>query len=120
MNTVGIDITDCRYLVVSGGVGGDKLSLGLYLELSGEELLVVGNVGDDFKHWGLHISPDLDTLMYTLAGVADPDRGWGRAEESWTVLETLSDLGGIDQGQALRNMQDKRRYNQALDERFAS
>ena len=96
MNTVGIDITDCRYLVVSGGVGGAKLALGLYLELSGEELLVVGNVGDDFRHWGLHISPDLDTLMYTLAGVADPDRGWGRAEESWTVLETLSDLGGID------------------------
>ena len=82
MNTVGIDITDCRYLVVSGGVGGAKLALGLYLELSGEELLVVGNVGDDFRHWGFHISPDLDTLMYTLAGVADPDRGWGRAEES--------------------------------------
>ena len=66
MNTVEIDITDCRYVVVSGGVGGAKLALGMYLELSGEELLVIGNVGDDFKHWGLHISPDLDTLMYTL------------------------------------------------------
>ena len=77
MNTVEIDITDCRYVVVSGGVGGAKLALGMYRELSGEELLLIGNVGDDFKHWGLHISPDLDTLMYTLAGVADPDRGWG-------------------------------------------
>ena len=66
MNTVGIDITDCRYLVLSCGVGGAKLALGLYLELSGEELLVVGNVGDDFRHWGLQISPDLDTLMSSI------------------------------------------------------
>lgn len=96
MNSVDVDITDCRYVVFSGGVGGAKLTLGLYLEQPGQELLVIGNVGDDFTHWGLHISPDLDTLMYTLAGVADPDRGWGRAQESWTVLEALSDLGGID------------------------
>ena len=96
MNSVDADITDCRYAILSGGVGGAKLALGLYLEQSSEELLVIGNVGDDFSHWGLHISPDLDTLMYTLAGVADPDRGWGRAQESWTVLNTLSDLGGID------------------------
>ena len=96
MNSVDADIADCRYAIFSGGVGGAKLALGLYLEQSSEELLVIGNVGDDFNHWGLHISPDLDTLMYTLAGVADPDRGWGRAHESWTVLDTLSDLGGID------------------------
>ena len=96
MNSVDADIADCRYAIFSGGVGGAKLALGLYLEQSSEELLVIGNVGDDFRHWGLHISPDLDTLMYTLAGVADPDRGWGRAQESWAVLDTLSDLGGID------------------------
>ena len=96
MNSVDADIADYRYAIFSGGVGGAKLALGFYLEQSSEELLVIGNVGDDFNHWGLHISPDLDTLMYTLAGVADPDRGWGRAQESWTVLDTLSDLGGSD------------------------
>jgi len=56
--------------------------------------MVVGNVGDDFEHWGLHISPDLDTLMYTLAGVANEETGWGRAGETWRVLDEVTRLGG--------------------------
>ncbi len=81
------------YVVLSGGVGGAKLVQGLSLCLPHEQLLIVGNTGDDFEHWGLRISPDLDTLMYTLAGIADPDTGWGRADETWHVLEALSELG---------------------------
>ena len=76
MSAVDIDITGCRYVVFSGGIGGAKLAQGLSLCRPAEELLVVGNIGDDFEHWGLHISPDLDTLMYTLAGVASPELGW--------------------------------------------
>ena len=71
MSTADIDIAGCRYVVLSGGIGGAKLAQGLSLCRPAEELLVVGNIGDDFEHWGLHISPDLDTLMYTLAGVAE-------------------------------------------------
>ncbi len=56
--------------------------------------MVVANVGDDFEHWGMHISPDIDTLMYTLAGVANGETGWGRAGETWRVLEEVSLLGG--------------------------
>ena len=94
MSTADIDIAGCRYVVLSGGVGGAKLAQGLSLCRPAEELLVVGNIGDDFEHWGLHISPDLDTLMYTLAGVANPELGWGRAAETWHVLEAVSELGG--------------------------
>ena len=88
MSTADIDIAGCRYVVLSGGIGGAKLAQGLSLCRPAEELLVVGNIGDDFEHWGLHISPDLDTLMYTLAGVANPELGWGRAGETWHVEKT--------------------------------
>ena len=94
MSTADIDIAGCRYVVLSGGIGGAKLAQGLSLCRPAEELLVVGNIGDDFEHWGLHISPDLDTLMYTLAGVANSELGWGRAGETWHVLEGVSELGG--------------------------
>ena len=94
MSTADIDIAGCRYVVLSGGVGGAKLAQGLSLCRPAEELLVVGNIGDDFEHWGLHISPDLETLIYTLAGVANPELGWGRAAETWHVLEAVSELGG--------------------------
>jgi LPPG:FO 2-phospho-L-lactate transferase len=77
----------------SGGVGGAKLALGL-AERLGERLLVACNTGDDFEHLGLSIAPDFDTVLYTLAGLANPDLGWGRSDESWAFLDTLATLGG--------------------------
>jgi LPPG:FO 2-phospho-L-lactate transferase len=59
-----------------------------------DELMVVVNTGDDFEHLGLHVSPDLDTVIYTLAGLADQERGWGRADETWNFMASLSQLGG--------------------------
>ncbi len=87
-----------RDLVValSGGIGGAKLALGLSRIIKPEDLLIVANVGDDFEHLGLHISPDADTLMYTLAGLDNTKLGWGRQDETWSFLETLSSLGGED------------------------
>jgi LPPG:FO 2-phospho-L-lactate transferase len=87
-----------RDLVValSGGIGGAKLALGLSRVVAGDNLLVVANVGDDFEHLGLHISPDADTLMYTLAGLDNSKLGWGRQDETWAFMETLSALGGED------------------------
>jgi LPPG:FO 2-phospho-L-lactate transferase len=81
-------------LALSGGIGGAKLTLGLYRVLDGGLLTVVVNTGDDFEHLGLNISPDLDTVLYTLGGLADPDRGWGRAQETWQFMESLRQLGG--------------------------
>jgi LPPG:FO 2-phospho-L-lactate transferase len=81
-------------IALSGGVGGAKLVLGLSRVLPPDELLVVCNTGDDFEHLGLHISPDIDTVMYTLAGVANAEFGWGRADETWSFMETLGTLGG--------------------------
>jgi LPPG:FO 2-phospho-L-lactate transferase len=75
-------------------VGGAKLCDGLAGALPAEELTIIVNTGDDFEHLGLWISPDLDTVVYTLAGVANPETGWGRAEESWTFLRELERLGG--------------------------
>src|SRR5271165_455930 len=85
-----------RDLVValSGGIGGAKLALGLSRILPADNLLVVANVGDDFEHLGLHISPDADTLMYTLAGLDNTKLGWGRQDETWSFMETLTALGG--------------------------
>jgi LPPG:FO 2-phospho-L-lactate transferase len=83
-----------RYLALSGGVGGAKLALGLTHLLAPDELTVVVNTGDDFEHLGLHVAPDLDTLMYTLAGLSNPDTGWGRVGESWQCLNALGELGG--------------------------
>lgn len=81
-------------LALAGGVGGAKLVLGLARVLNDGELAVVGNTGDDFNHLGLAISPDLDTLLYTLAGLADQSRGWGRRDETWRFMEALGQLGG--------------------------
>jgi LPPG:FO 2-phospho-L-lactate transferase len=87
-----------RDLVValSGGVGGAKLALGLSRIVAPDNLIIVANVGDDFEHLGLHISPDADTLMYTLAGLDNARHGWGRQDETWAFMETLSALGGAD------------------------
>ncbi|MGE0258576.1 MAG: 2-phospho-L-lactate transferase [Alphaproteobacteria bacterium] len=81
-------------LALSGGVGGAKLALGLYRVLPPDRLTVVANTGDDFEHLGLAISPDLDTLLYTLSGQANPELGWGRAGETWTFMSALEALGG--------------------------
>src|ERR1051325_750992 len=83
-----------RILALAGGVGGAKLALGLAQVLPPEELTVAVNTADDFEHLGLSICPDLDTVMYTLAGVANPETGWGRRDETWTVMEALGQLGG--------------------------
>ena len=85
---------DVRCIALSGGVGGAKLVLGLAHETDPARLMVVANTGDDFDHLGLHIAPDLDTLIYTLAGLANPDTGWGRADETWTFMAALERLGG--------------------------
>jgi LPPG:FO 2-phospho-L-lactate transferase len=81
-------------LALSGGVGGAKLALGLYRVLPPDTLTVIANTGDDFEHLGLSISPDLDTLLYTLSGRANPELGWGRAGETWTFMAALEALGG--------------------------
>ena len=83
-------------IALSGGIGGAKLALGLSRILPADNLLVVANVGDDFEHLGLHISPDADTLMYTLAGLDNASLGWGRQDETWSFMETLVTLGGAD------------------------
>jgi len=83
-------------VALAGGVGGAKLVDGLAQVLSPEELNIIVNTGDDFEHWGLHISPDLDTVCYTLAGLANPETGWGRIDENWHVYENVSRLGGED------------------------
>ncbi len=85
---------DRRILALSGGVGGAKLALGLSSVLAPEALTVIANTGDDFRHLGLHISPDLDTLMYTLAGLDNPETGWGRAGETGGFMAALKALGG--------------------------
>ena len=83
-------------LALSGGVGGARLASGLAALLPPERLTVVVNTGDDFEHLGLYICPDLDTVMYTLAGLADPERGWGVAGESWNFMDSLRRLGAPD------------------------
>jgi len=78
-----------RIIALSGGVGGAKLALGLAKIVHGEDLLVVANTGDDFEHLGYRICPDTDTLLYTLAGIENPETGWGRAGETWSYMERL-------------------------------
>jgi LPPG:FO 2-phospho-L-lactate transferase len=81
-------------IALSGGVGGAKLALGLSRIMPPEELLVVVNTGDDFEHLGMSISPDIDTVVYTLAGLANREVGWGRLDETWSFMETMEALGG--------------------------
>jgi LPPG:FO 2-phospho-L-lactate transferase len=83
-----------QVVALAGGVGGARMADGLAQILPPDHLTVVVNVGDDFKHLGLRICPDLDTVCYTLAGLANPEMGWGREDESWKFLETLGVLGG--------------------------
>ena len=83
-----------RVLALSGGIGGAKLALGLSRVLPPGDLTVIANTGDDFEHLGLAISPDLDTLLYALGGLDNPDTGWGRRDESWSFMTALEALGG--------------------------
>lgn len=80
-------------VVLSGGVGGAKLVTGLDHLLDDGQLVIIANTGDDFEHLGLAISPDLDTLMYTLAGRVNTDTGWGLRDETWSFMDALATLG---------------------------
>jgi LPPG:FO 2-phospho-L-lactate transferase len=85
-----------RVVLLSGGGGGARFARGLADVLGEDELTVVGNVGDDVEILGLHVSPDLDGLLYTLSGLIDRERGWGRSEETWNALESAAAWGGED------------------------
>jgi LPPG:FO 2-phospho-L-lactate transferase len=81
-------------VVLSGGVGGARFVRGVVAAARADSTTVIGNVGDDVEVLGLHISPDLDSILYALAGLSDEERGWGRAGETWRALETVRELGG--------------------------
>ncbi len=83
-------------ILLCGGVGGAKLTLGFERLNNPGALTAVVNTADDFEHLGLHISPDLDTLLYTLSNLADPERGWGRRNETWSFMAALREFGGED------------------------
>jgi LPPG:FO 2-phospho-L-lactate transferase len=83
-----------RICVLSGGVGGARFVRGLTEARPPRDVTVIGNVGDDLDVLGLHVSPDLDSVLYSLAGLSDEERGWGRAGETWRALETVTGLGG--------------------------
>ena len=83
-----------RVAALCGGVGGAKLADGLLRTLPPDALGLIVNTGDDFEHLGLHISPDIDTVLYTLSGLANPATGWGRRDETWTFMRALESLGG--------------------------
>jgi LPPG:FO 2-phospho-L-lactate transferase len=85
-----------KIVALAGGVGGAKLAHGLAQILPPEDLVVMVNTGDDFEHYGLYICPDLDTVCYTLAGMANPETGWGRVDETWSVIQNAARLGGPD------------------------
>jgi LPPG:FO 2-phospho-L-lactate transferase len=81
-------------VALAGGVGGAKLVDGLARSLPEKNLVVIVNTGDDFDHFSLKICPDLDTVCYTLAGIANPETGWGRMAESWSTMDSIAELGG--------------------------
>lgn len=85
-----------KIIALAGGVGGAKLAHGLAQIILPENLTIIVNTGDDFEHLGLSISPDLDTVCYTLAGLENPLTGWGRLDESWQVFDNVAMLGGPD------------------------
>ena len=85
-----------KVVALAGGVGGAKLAAGLQAVLPPGDLTVIVNTGDDFEHWGLTICPDLDTVTYNLAGMHNPETGWGLAGESFATLGAISKLGGED------------------------
>jgi len=109
-------------LALAGGVGGARLASGLARQLEPGQLTIVVNTGDDFEHLGLHISPDLDSVTYTLAGINDPIRGWGIDAETWTTMAAIKRLGGPDwfalgdQDLATHLLRTQRLRNESLSE----
>jgi LPPG:FO 2-phospho-L-lactate transferase len=83
-----------RVALLAGGGGGARFARGLHDVLGSDELTVVANVGDDLEILGLHVSPDLDSLLYALAGLIDEERGWGRERETWNALDSVAGWGG--------------------------
>ncbi len=83
-----------KIAVLSGGVGGARFLRGLVEVVDADSVTVIGNVGDDVEVLGLHVSPDLDSVLYALAGVADEERGWGRADETWHAIDAVAGLDG--------------------------
>ena len=83
-----------KVAALSGGVGGAKLALGLNTVMGSDDLTLIANTGDDFQFHGLHVSPDIDTLVYTLSGKSDEVRGWGLSGETWGFMDALWELGG--------------------------
>lgn len=86
--------SNLKIVALAGGVGGAKLAHGLAQNLRPQQLTIIVNTGDDFEHYGLYVSPDLDTVCYTLAGLANPETGWGRVNETWNVIQNATKLGG--------------------------
>lgn len=80
-------------VLLAGGVGGAKLAVGLASILPASALTIIVNTGDDFEHWGLHVSPDLDTVMYSLAGIANPETGWGLSGDTFAALDMVTRYG---------------------------
>jgi LPPG:FO 2-phospho-L-lactate transferase len=85
-----------RVTVLAGGVGGARFVRGLLACMPADEVAIVGNIGDDLEHWGLAISPDLDTLLYTLSGRIHPEQGWGVAGDTREAMAVVAELGGSD------------------------
>jgi LPPG:FO 2-phospho-L-lactate transferase len=85
-----------KVAVLAGGVGAARFLRGLVETVEPGDVTAIGNVGDDLEILGLSVSPDLDSVLYALAGRADKERGWGRADETWNALATVSELGGAD------------------------
>jgi len=83
-----------KIVALAGGVGGAKLAHGLAKILAPEDLTIIVNTGDDFEHLGMYICPDLDTVCYTLGGLANPETGWGRINETWNTISNIEKLGG--------------------------
>lgn len=83
-----------KIAILSGGVGGARFVRGVVDAAAARDVTVIGNVGDDVDVLGLHVSPDLDSILYALSGLNDEERGWGRAGETWRALDTVHDLGG--------------------------
>jgi len=83
-----------KIVALAGGVGGAKLAHGLAQILAPEDLTIIVNTGDDFEHLGMYICPDLDTVCYTLGGLANPETGWGRINETWNTFSNIEKLGG--------------------------
>jgi LPPG:FO 2-phospho-L-lactate transferase len=83
-----------KTVVIAGGVGGGRFARAVVESVPPADVTVVGNVGDDLEVLGLHVSPDLDSVLYALAGLNDEERGWGRSDETWNALDTVGALGG--------------------------